>query len=118
MAESLFSTIKTELIYRQRWASRHDAEATWSLFEAQPAGPCTVPFPDSTYTVATPSGGTHLYFRQPSGAELRNTPATLGWRIDTRGHGGSSLGGRYPPSSSPGAAAAPSMSTSRTSQAR
>lgn len=26
MAESLFSTIKTELIYRQRWASRHDAE--------------------------------------------------------------------------------------------
>jgi len=26
MAESLFSTVKTELIYRQRWASRHDAE--------------------------------------------------------------------------------------------
>jgi transposase InsO family protein len=26
MAESLFSTIKRELIYRQRWASRHDAE--------------------------------------------------------------------------------------------
>jgi len=32
MAESLFSTIKTELIYRQRWATRHDAELaifTW-----------------------------------------------------------------------------------------
>lgn len=32
MTESLFSTIKTELIYRQRWASRHDAELaifTW-----------------------------------------------------------------------------------------
>ena len=26
MAESLFSTIKTELIYRQRWDTRHDAE--------------------------------------------------------------------------------------------
>lgn len=26
MAESLFSTIKTELIYRQRWGTRHDAE--------------------------------------------------------------------------------------------
>lgn len=26
MAESLFSKIKGELIYRQRWASRHDAE--------------------------------------------------------------------------------------------
>jgi transposase InsO family protein len=26
MAESLFATIKTELIYRQRWGTRHDAE--------------------------------------------------------------------------------------------
>lgn len=34
MAESLFSTIKRELIYRQRWASRHDAElAIFSYIE-------------------------------------------------------------------------------------
>lgn len=34
MAESLFSTIKTELIYRQRWESRHDAElAIFSYIE-------------------------------------------------------------------------------------
>lgn len=46
------------------------------------------PFPADTYTVATPSGGTHLYFRQPRGIELRNTQGALGWRIDTRGHGG------------------------------
>lgn len=34
MAEALFSTIKRELIYRQRWASRHDAElAIFSYIE-------------------------------------------------------------------------------------
>lgn len=34
MAESLFSTIKRELIYRQRWACRHDAElAIFSYIE-------------------------------------------------------------------------------------
>lgn len=34
MAESLFSTIKRELIYRQRWATRHDAElAIFSYIE-------------------------------------------------------------------------------------
>lgn len=34
MAESLFSTIKTELIYRQSWTSRHDAElAIFSYIE-------------------------------------------------------------------------------------
>ncbi len=34
MAESLFSTIKRELIYRQRWARRHDAElAIFSYIE-------------------------------------------------------------------------------------
>lgn len=41
-----------------------------------------------TYTITTPSGGKHLYFRQPPGTELRNTAGTLGWLIDTRGHGG------------------------------
>jgi hypothetical protein len=46
------------------------------------------PMPWETYTVATCSGGTHLYFRQPAGTALRNTSRRLGWLIDTRGHGG------------------------------
>lgn len=41
-----------------------------------------------TYTVTTPSGGTHLYFQQPHDLQLRNTAGTLGWLVDTRGHGG------------------------------
>jgi hypothetical protein len=41
-----------------------------------------------TFTVSTPSGGTHLYFHQPAGHTLRSTAGTLGWLIDTRGHGG------------------------------
>ncbi|MEV6234938.1 bifunctional DNA primase/polymerase [Saccharopolyspora shandongensis] len=42
----------------------------------------------ATYTVTTPSGGTHLYFRAPAGVELRNTSGALGPLIDTRAHGG------------------------------
>ncbi|MEU7524659.1 bifunctional DNA primase/polymerase [Saccharothrix sp. NPDC042600] len=45
----------------------------------------TVP---ATHTVRTPSGGTHLYFRAPTGAPLRNSAGRLGWLIDTRAHGG------------------------------
>ena len=41
-----------------------------------------------TYTVATPSGGWHLYFRQPAALGLRNSRGRLGRHIDTRGHGG------------------------------
>ena len=42
-----------------------------------------------TYSVVTPSGGRHLYYRMPtSGPELRNTAGRLGWKIDTRAHGG------------------------------
>jgi hypothetical protein len=41
-----------------------------------------------TYTVATPSGGWHLYFRQPQQCCLRNSHGRLGRHIDTRGHGG------------------------------
>ncbi|MEV6558315.1 bifunctional DNA primase/polymerase [Nocardia sp. NPDC051756] len=43
--------------------------------------------PTDTFTVATPTG-LHLYFRAPTGIALRNTTAKLGWRIDTRAHGG------------------------------
>ncbi|MEV0297102.1 bifunctional DNA primase/polymerase [Nocardia sp. NPDC050710] len=46
------------------------------------------PYPGQTYTVATPSDGRHLYFRAPHIPQLPNTAGTLGWRIDTRGHGG------------------------------
>lgn len=45
-------------------------------------------FPFGTFQVQTASGGMHLYFTQPHGQALRNTTARLGWKIDTRGHGG------------------------------
>jgi hypothetical protein len=41
-----------------------------------------------TWSVSTPSGGQHLYFRQPEDVELGNSAGRLGWKIDTRGHGG------------------------------
>ena len=41
-----------------------------------------------TYAVSTPSGGWHLYYTAPPGAPLRNTQAMIGWKIDTRAHGG------------------------------
>lgn len=48
--------------------------------------------PLDTFTVTTPSGGTHLYFTAPADVELRNTQGErgsgLGWGIDTRAHGG------------------------------
>lgn len=47
------------------------------------------PMPVDTLTVATPSGGLHLYFQAPVGVELRNTQGSrLGWKVDTRAHGG------------------------------
>jgi hypothetical protein len=64
----------------------------------------------ATYTVTTPSGGHHLYYRQPSPGQLGNTAGRIGWKIDTRGHGGYVVGagsitpaGRYlaDPSESP-----------------
>lgn len=41
-----------------------------------------------TYAVTTPSCGWHLYYTSPPGVALRNTQAVLGWKIDTRAHGG------------------------------
>jgi hypothetical protein len=49
-------------------------------------------YPSDTYTVRTASGGFHLYFGAPSGIALRNTAAKLGWKIDTRAHGGYVVG--------------------------
>ena len=41
-----------------------------------------------TYAVRTTSGGWHLYYTAPPGAHLRNTHDVIGWKIDTRAHGG------------------------------
>jgi len=48
--------------------------------------------PPRTYTVRTISGGRHLYYLAPSDTELRNTAGSLGWKIDTRAHGGYVVG--------------------------
>jgi hypothetical protein len=61
----------------------------WMLARLAEADDATV---GDTWTVSTPSGGTHLYFRQPTGVALRNTrgsdTAGLAGLIDTRGWGG------------------------------
>jgi hypothetical protein len=68
-----------------RWVgARHGRDVL-----AQLARDCGQPYPGGTFTVQTPSGGLHLYYRAPAGSELRNTAGRVGWRIDSRGHGGS-----------------------------
>jgi hypothetical protein len=63
----------------------------WDVFAAvcEQAGQ---PLPWDTFTVHTPSGGTHLYFTAPPGVQLRNTGGHrgrgLGWKVDTRAWGG------------------------------
>jgi hypothetical protein len=51
------------------------------------AGQAGHPVPE-TYTVATASGGRHLYFTAPGGVGLRNSAGRLGPMIDVRGEGG------------------------------
>jgi hypothetical protein len=41
-----------------------------------------------TFTVSTPSGGQHLYFRAPAGPPIGNSARTLGVLLDSRGVGG------------------------------
>lgn len=41
-----------------------------------------------TYTVATASGGRHLYFTAPDGVDVRNSAGRVGPTIDVRGEGG------------------------------
>ncbi|MGH8922563.1 MAG: bifunctional DNA primase/polymerase, partial [Actinomycetes bacterium] len=41
-----------------------------------------------TFAVRTPSAGWHLYYTTPPGTQLRNTHSAIGWKIDTRAHGG------------------------------
>jgi hypothetical protein len=66
-----------------RWAGARDGHDVLTLLAAE-AG-YHVPI---TRTVATPSGGRHLYFRAPLDPVLRNTAGHLGWCIDTRAAGG------------------------------
>ena len=67
-----------------QWAGSRSGEDVLRMLAADAAQP----YPGHTFTVTTPSGGRHLYFRMPTAAALRNTAGRLGWKIDTRGHGG------------------------------
>lgn len=49
------------------------------------------PIPD-TYTVTTPSGGRHLYYRNPPGVRLRITNGHVCPHVDTRSWGGHVVG--------------------------
>jgi hypothetical protein len=49
------------------------------------------PYPLATFTVATPSGGCHLYFTADS-QTVANSASRLGPRIDVRGYGGYVVG--------------------------
>jgi hypothetical protein len=76
---------------QERWASEpgvRDGQDVLAVL-AEQAGE---PLPADTFTVATPSGGLHLYYRAPPTGQLRNTEGDrgrgLGWKIDTRAHGG------------------------------
>lgn len=42
----------------------------------------------ATFTMRTPSGGWHYYFRLPDGLEIRNSAGRLGPGLDVRGDGG------------------------------
>ncbi|NIJ14310.1 hypothetical protein FHU38_004654 [Saccharomonospora amisosensis] len=46
----------------------------------------------ATFTVATPSGGRHWYYRCPPGVRLRNTQGHIRARVDTRAGGGYVVG--------------------------
>lgn len=57
-------------------------EAAWAqLLEQHGALP-------ETYTVATPSGGRHLYFVAPAGTRIGNSAGAIAPKVDVRGHGG------------------------------
>jgi Bifunctional DNA primase/polymerase, N-terminal len=67
------------------WASQNITNGTGVLAAlAKKTGTMVTP----TYTVRTPSGGWHLYYTTPPGTALRNTGKAIGWKIDTRAHGG------------------------------
>jgi len=73
-----------------QWAEHGVTHGSQVLaFLAQRAGE---PDPIDTYTVISPNDGEHRYYLTPPDLALRNTIGELGnglgWRIDTRAHGG------------------------------
>lgn len=60
-----------------------------------------------TFTVTTPSGGLHLYYRAPRATQVRNSASKVAPMVDVRGTGGYAAiwaeleNGRYQPSGSP-----------------
>jgi hypothetical protein len=76
-------------------AAAGDGRDGWAVLTELAAGHGGLP---DTWTVATPSGGRHLYFRAPGEVVLGNTGRTLGPMLDTRGMGGQVLapGSRLP----------------------
>lgn len=73
-----------------RWAQQ-GAQSGMDVFLLVCADAGQTP-PLDTFTVTTPSGGTHLYYTAPQDVELRITQGErghgLGWGIDTRAWGG------------------------------
>lgn len=78
---------------------KHDTPPPWPPFDVEGvrdgfdalavlAEHWVEPLPLGGLEVRTGRGGTHLYFHQPDGAQLRNSAKKLGWLIDARGHGG------------------------------
>jgi hypothetical protein len=50
------------------------------------------PYPGGTFTVSTPSGGTHLYFKATSSRPVRNSASRLSPHVDIRSAGGYVVG--------------------------
>jgi Bifunctional DNA primase/polymerase, N-terminal len=78
-------TTKPGQIVPERWAALGIGSGAGVLRGlAREQGTTVTP----TYAVSTTSGGWHLYYTAPPGAQLRNTHDVIGWKIDTRAHGG------------------------------
>ncbi|MBM0275816.1 bifunctional DNA primase/polymerase [Micromonospora tarensis] len=71
-------------------AERHGTPTTWIAGCGPGDGPPTGV--DATYTQTTGRGGRHLFYRHPAtGPKLGNTVGErggLGWKVDTKSHGG------------------------------
>ena len=78
-------TLKPGQTVPARWATLGISSGTGVLRALARQHDTTV---TPTFAVTTPSGGWHLYYTAPPGAPLRNCQAVIGWKIDTRAHGG------------------------------
>jgi hypothetical protein len=78
-------TAKPGQIVPERWAALGIGSGAGVLRALARAQGTTV---TPTYAVTTPSKGWHLYYTAPRRVRLRNTHDVIGWKIDTRAHGG------------------------------